>query len=100
MTIQELRLEYARKIEDAQRFGTLAPLATVLSEVLRDLENLGGSPAPSGDEWLTPADAAEVMGVTRRWIYNHRDQLPWVKKIDGRNIRCSRDGLRRYMLTR
>ncbi len=52
------------------------------------------------DKLLTVNGAAGVLGVTRRWLYDHADQLPFTRRIGARTLRFSERGLNRYMATR
>jgi len=50
-----------------------------------------------GADKLLPADeAAAQLGVTRRWVYAHKDRLP-VVSMPGRTLRFSAAGLQRWI---
>lgn len=52
------------------------------------------------DRLLTPAEAAEILGVNRKWMYNHADTLPFTHRLSPRCLRFSESGLRGWMETR
>ncbi|MFH1763311.1 MAG: helix-turn-helix domain-containing protein [Gemmatimonadota bacterium] len=49
------------------------------------------------DRQLTAQEAADRAGVTRKWIYNHAESLPFVKKLAPRTYRISERGLKRWL---
>ncbi len=49
------------------------------------------------DQLLTPAAAAERFGVTKRWLLNHANDLPGVKRLSRKTIRFSERRLARYL---
>ena len=65
-----------------------------------------GAPAPNlklvekDDELLTPEQAARMLGVTLKWIYAHKRQLPYVAGLSRKTLRFSRKGLQRYIAAR
>ncbi len=57
-----------------------------------------GNENPSGkDTLLTPEQAAQLMGVTSRWLYRHAKQLPFCRKLSPKMLRFSEPGLRRWV---
>ena len=48
------------------------------------------------DRLLTASEAAERLGVSRRWMYRHQTQLPFAKKLSGGTLRFSERGLERW----
>jgi excisionase family DNA binding protein len=48
------------------------------------------------DDMLTVAAAAEVLGVSRGFVYEHQKQIPGSAKIGG-SVRFSRSGLKEFM---
>jgi excisionase family DNA binding protein len=52
------------------------------------------------DEYLTTAEAAALLRVSRRWLYRRAGRLPFARKLSRRELRFSRQGLERYMATR
>jgi hypothetical protein len=49
------------------------------------------------DLLLAPEEAANIMGVNRRWLYRHADKLPFTRRINRKNLRFSETGLRRWI---
>ena len=49
------------------------------------------------DEWLTVKQAANVLKVSTRWIYDNAHNLPWLKRVNDRLWRVSRRGLQQWM---
>ena len=49
------------------------------------------------DHYLTAQEAADRIGVKRKWIYDHADGLPFVKRLSDRTLRCSERGLNRWL---
>jgi excisionase family DNA binding protein len=70
-----------------------APLARLTARVL---EPAPPTPGPSGDRLLTPDEAASILGVHRRWIYENADLLG-AKKLSRRKLRISETSLGEYL---
>ncbi len=49
---------------------------------------------------LTPAEAAQIAGVTVRWLYRHAGQLPFARRLSRKTLRFSEAGLRRWLACR
>ncbi len=49
------------------------------------------------DEWLTVEQAADILKVSRKWIYKEAHDLPWLKRVNERLWRVSRKELQRWM---
>ena len=92
--------------EQLLRAVRLLPEGTALT-LLREqlLEALRGpepaQPEPmhpiGGDRLLTAGEAAERLGVDRRWLYEHADDLPFRRKLSDRCTRYSESALEDYM---
>jgi hypothetical protein len=54
----------------------------------------------SAEVWLTADQAAVHLGVDARWIRRRARVLPFVRRISGKAIRVSDEGLRRWMAAR
>lgn len=53
-----------------------------------------------GDDLLTAGEAAERLGVDRRWMYRHADTLPFTRKLAPGTLRFSSRGLERWKESR
>jgi len=103
MTREEWAAQLAARAADAERFGASAPLAVTLRAVLAELDAVDGMPVtpPVPDRLLTLDEAAERLRVPKRWLTEHRRELPFVKKlVQGGTVRVSERELARWMATR
>lgn len=48
------------------------------------------------DRLLTAAEAAEQLGVSRRWVYRKADRLPFTKRLGAGTLRFSERGLQKW----
>lgn len=56
------------------------------------------TPAPNAtDRLLTPAEVAERLGVTLRWLYRNAGRLPFTRKLTKRTLRFEERGLAKYI---
>ena len=87
MTVTDLRQAVAHLSPD-----------TTLTLTVAELREALGAPSPNGkaDRWLTAAQVADQLGVTRRYVYQHRHDYPFTREIDGL-VRFSEQGLERWM---
>jgi len=53
--------------------------------------------AAEPDRLLTPEAAAERFGVTRRWLLDHADEIPGVRRLSRKIIRVSERRLARFL---
>ena len=90
---------------DAEFMGATAPVGAVLRPVIEDLRKLetavpethaNGDELESGD-LITVEAACAILNCKRRWIYDRKEQLPFVKRIGPNSLRCSRAGIGRYL---
>lgn len=70
--------------------------------ILERLPDGGDQPAdrvaePSPDRLLTVTQAAERLGVDRRWLYRRADKLPFTKRLGPGTLRFSEKGLAKWM---
>ncbi len=49
------------------------------------------------DRLLTPAAAAERFGVTKRWLLDHADEIPGVRRLSRKVVRFSERRLARFL---
>jgi predicted DNA-binding transcriptional regulator AlpA len=52
----------------------------------------GGQP----DTLLKASDAAERLGVSKRWMYAHADTLPFTRRLTGGTLRFSSRGMEKW----
>ena len=61
-------------------------------------------PEPSqngaGEQLLTADEAADKLGVSRRWMYRKADTLPFTRRLSGGTLRFSSKGLTRWQESR
>ncbi len=103
MTRDEWAAHLAQRADDAERLGALAPMATVLRTVLAELEAVDGWPAtkPPPDEMLTLEETAARLNVPKRWLTEHRHELPFLTEyVPGGTVRVSAKALARWLATR
>ncbi len=56
----------------------------------------GKAPGSDKDFRLTPDEVASRLGVTKRWVYRHREELGG-RRLSHRNLRFNEVGVRRYL---
>ncbi len=103
MTRDEWAARLAKRADDAERLGALAPVGTVLRNLLAELEDVDGWPAttPPPDEMLTLEDTAARLNVPKRWLTDHRHELPFLKEyVPNGTVRVSAKALDRWLATR
>ena len=83
------------------------PLRSELKELIREVLHEEGLISASGlqtitgsDNLLTTEQAAQLIGVKRRWLYRHSAKLPFTRRIGRKNLRFSEAGLRRWIALR
>lgn len=54
-------------------------------------------PDPPADRLLTVQDAAEMLAVRPRWIYDNSDKLPFTHRLGAKTLRFSEQGIMRYL---
>ena len=57
-------------------------------------------PTDNRDRNLKVDEAAEMLGVTRSWLYRHSGKLPFTRRLSRRAVRFSEKGIRRWLETR
>lgn len=85
-----------------QATAALIELAAIQTALAARLHSNPPRSAPTGgkqpeDRLLTPAQAAERLGVTLRWLYRRADKLPFARRLSRKMLRFSEAGLRQYM---
>ena len=74
-----------------------ADLDAALCSAVAATLHLDQRPVVAPDRLLTPAAAAERFGVTKRWLLDHANDLPGVKRLSRKTIRFSEHRLARYL---
>ena len=59
----------------------------VARRVLEMIKDEGVLAAPTAATWLTAAEVAQLLHVTREWVYQHADELGAVRLGGGRRPR-------------
>lgn len=57
-------------------------------------------PTSEPDQLLTAEQAAERLGVKKRWMYRHAETLPFTRRLSGGTLRFSARGLERWKANR
>jgi len=52
---------------------------------------------PDPDRLLTPDAAAACFGVTKRWLLDHADEIPGVRRLSRKIVRFSERRLARFL---
>lgn len=71
----------------------------VREEIAKALENNGRAVVEKSN-YLTPEEAAKIMGVEVNWLYRHRRTLPFAHGASKKVLRFDETGLRRWMQAR
>ena len=79
---------------------TLKPAQLAVIEQLTPV--LPSAPSRNGgpDRLLTAAQAAQRLGVAKRWIYRKADELPFTRRLTEGTLRFSERGLERWKESR
>lgn len=85
--------DYLDQLSDEVLVDVLADLEALRVRVWVQLlrrsdENEEGEQAsaePEQDQMLTIEEAAEILGVDRRWLYDRSDELPFTRKLAPRD---------------
>ena len=92
----------ATQLSPEEAVALLGSLATLQVALLRT----ACSPAeaqhrkvegPEQDRMLGVEEAAQVLGVTKRWLYRHAKQLPFTRPISRKIVRFSQSGIARWL---
>jgi len=103
MTRDEYLAQLATEAEQAERYGATAPLGATLRSVIADVQALDGLPSTrkSPPRLLTLAEAAERLGVPKRWLTDHRRDLPFLRSLTpGGTVRVDEAALERWLAKR
>jgi predicted DNA-binding transcriptional regulator AlpA len=102
VTLAELRAALERRAAEAEALGATAPVASVYRLVVADLDAVGPEPtcglrAPNEDRLLNASEAAERLGVARRWLYRHAARLPFTRRLSAGVLRFSLAGINKWL---
>ena len=103
MTCDEWAGQLAARAAEAERLGVLAPLASVFRTLLAELREVDGWPTTKAapDVMLTLDETAARLNVPKRWLTDHRQDLPFLKQyLPGGTVRVSAAALARWLATR
>jgi predicted DNA-binding transcriptional regulator AlpA len=53
-----------------------------------------------GDRLLDPAEAAAILGMSKKWLYNNAHKLPFTRKLGRKTLRFSHLGIQKYLASR
>jgi hypothetical protein len=56
--------------------------------------------APDKDRMLTTEEAASMLRCSRKWIYRHADDLPFVMRKSRKSLLCSEAGIKHWLQRR
>ena len=83
-----------RTHEAAEALGAaVTELVVMLVEALRPIPRKPGPPPVPGDRLLRPERAAESLGVSRQYFYDHEAKLPFVLRLSNGVLRVSERGM-------
>lgn len=99
--------EYLDRLSDDALVDVLTDLeglrARVWIRLLGRSEDEGDeevSAEPERDQMLTVDEAADILGVSPRWLYDHSKDVPFARKLGPRTLRFSERGLYRWLEAR
>lgn len=72
-----------------------ADLDAAFSSAMTQVSKQDDHPKP--DRLLTPEAAAERFGVTKRWLLDHADEIPGVKRLSRKIVRFNERRLARFL---
>ena len=88
---------------DCSDAGALSVVASVAVDLRKLSERLASavqsSPArpANADQLLTAKEAAQRLGMSVDWLYDHAQRLPFTRRVGTRSLRFSRTAIDDYM---
>jgi predicted DNA-binding transcriptional regulator AlpA len=77
--------------------GSLVPVDWVLGQLATKPEPPSPTPATdAADRLLDVGEAAERLGVSKRWMYRRAAALPFTRRLSAGTLRFSSAGLERW----
>ena len=96
MTRAGLLARLRQRAEDAERIGATAPVATVLRDVLAELDGLDGVPITTPpDQLISLEEAGKQLGVSARWLREHCP--PYVVRLSRKVLKVSTNKMAAYL---
>ena len=77
-----------------------ADVEAVLYQSLTEARTPDRRPDAEPDRLLTPDAAAAWFGVTKRWLLEHADEIPGVRRLSRKIVRFSERRLARFLDSR
>ena len=102
-TFSQLLDVWVRRVTDAEAINATALVGDVMRPMIQEARNLDEPSTRSGTKWdrhISVAEAADRIGMSRRWIYRHADTLSFIRRNGSRTVRCSERALERWMAKR
>lgn len=76
-------------------------LEGLLRRIVREeIQALKGELSNHDDRLLDAEEAANLLGMSRHWLYRHAHKLPFTRKLGPKNLRFSSLGIQKYLATR
>jgi predicted DNA-binding transcriptional regulator AlpA len=97
MTVVDFRLWLETLAAAEATIPARVVLERLPEEDSRVVSPIGDTPP---DKLLTVQEAADRLGVDRRWIYRHSENLPFVRRLSAGTLRFSERGLVRWQESR
>lgn len=86
--------------ENNSRFLIDEALFQMIRQAVRlELQNLQAE-SNNNDKLLGVEEAAELLGVSRDWLYRNAKKLPFTKRLGPKMLRFSATGIQKYLATR
>ncbi len=89
--VRDLPPEVARDL-----FPKVAALHAALQVRAVSLDGAAQPEAPEWDRLLTPEEAAQILGVTVKWLYRHAKRFSFTRRLSRKCLRFSEAGLRKW----
>ncbi len=98
MNLAELLADFERRAVEGEAIDATAPVANVWRQAGNLARELDDTPTRTvKDRLISVKEASERSGMSTRWIYAHKDELPFVRQLNGsRAIRCSEHAFERW----
>lgn len=107
MTPREILVELDKALDKVSReeasdfIGGLEGLqAKLWAKLLPPSENPHSRDQEPEDRYLTAEEAAQILNVNKKWLYNRASKLPFTKRLSERKLRFSEKGLRQWVRSR